>query len=159
MNSTIFHVKASNRRHKNRLSSLHNVVGVTLEGDILDNHIVGYFQTLFTANTDKHRLDSILNMKPCIDVSSSNDLYRDCTIDELTCALMQMHPTKALGLDGIPLLFFQCHWYTVGPSITRALLDALNSNQTPMELNHTYITLILKKAQPWTITNYLPISM
>lgn len=44
------------------LTILHNATGLSLEGDLLDNHIVGYFQTLFTTNTDKGPHDSSLNM-------------------------------------------------------------------------------------------------
>lgn len=40
---------------------------------------------MFTANTDKSPFD--LNMEPRIDDIKSNDLSRDFTVDELTCAL------------------------------------------------------------------------
>lgn len=98
MNSIFFPVKASNRRHKNRLSSIQNAAGVTLEG-------------------------------PRINVSNTRDLAKDFTADEITCDLKQMHPTKALGSDSMPPLFFQHHRHIFGPFITRALLDALNSSQ------------------------------
>lgn len=70
-----------------------------------------------------------------------------------------MHPTKAPDSNGMPPLFFQCHWHIVDPSITKALLDALNLGQIPKDLNHTYFTLIPKKAQPQSITDYRPISL
>lgn len=102
-------------------------MGTTLEGDLLDNHIVSYFQTLFMANIDKVPLDSILNMFPRIDVTMSSELSQDFTENEILRALKQRHPTKALGPDGMPPLFFQHHWHIMGPSITKALLLALNS--------------------------------
>lgn len=67
MNSRFFHVKASDHRQKNRLNSHYNARGTIREGDLLNNHIVGYFQNLFNANTDKDSLDSILNLEPHID--------------------------------------------------------------------------------------------
>lgn len=70
-----------------------------------------------------------------------------------------MHPTKAQGPNGMPPLFFQCHWHIVGSSVTKALLDALNSGQIPRDLNHTYFTLIPKKAQPQSIMDYRLISL
>lgn len=62
MNSRFFHVKASNHRHRNHITSLHNAEGVSLEEDMLDNHIVGCFQTLFFANIKKGSIDFLLTM-------------------------------------------------------------------------------------------------
>lgn len=93
-------------RHKNRLTSLQNTTGVSLEGQPLDNHIVDYFQTLFSTNTDKGNMVFLLNMEPRINETMDVDLFRDFTKDEICRALKQMHPTKAPDLDGMPPIFF-----------------------------------------------------
>lgn len=70
-----------------------------------------------------------------------------------------MHQTKAPGPNGMPLFFYQRHWHIIGPSITKALLLALNSGIFPKDLNYTFITLIPKKKHPLTVADYLPISL
>lgn len=121
MNSRFFHVKASNQRRKNHLTSLQNAVGVRLDGDSLDNHIVGYFQTFSMANADKGPMESLLNMEPRINETMSTKLSRDFTEEEVTKAFKQVHPTKASNPNGMPPLFVQCHWHIIGPSMTKTL--------------------------------------
>lgn len=55
--SKFFHAKSSNRRRRNRIERLQSDGDDWLEGTQLKNHIVAYFQELFTANTDKTPLD------------------------------------------------------------------------------------------------------
>lgn len=45
---------------------------------------------------------------------------------EIKAALDQMHPSKALGPDGLNAAFFQTHWDTVGKDVTAFCLDVLN---------------------------------
>lgn len=66
MNSRFFHSRASNRRCKNSLNSLQNAAGVSLDGEALDNYIINYFQTLFSTNPIKGKMDFLMNMEPQI---------------------------------------------------------------------------------------------
>lgn len=102
MNSSFLHVKASNCRCKNCLTSLQDVIGVSLEGDSLDNHIVNYFQTLFTAIFVKGPMKALLNMEPRINETMSIDLFKVFIEEEVSKALKQMHPTKALNPNRMP---------------------------------------------------------
>lgn len=63
---------------------------------------------------------------------------------EVGLALQQMHATKALGPNGMHLLFFQKHWQIV---YANTVLKILNLGYVPGELNHTFIVLIPKKKQ------------
>lgn len=148
MNSRFFHTKASNRIRKNSLTSLQNATGVNLDGEVLDNHIVYYFQTLLSTNLVKGRMDFLMNMKPRITETVSADISRNFTEDEISQALKQMHLTKAFGPDRMPYLFFSCYWHIIGSFTFKSLLTALNSGQISSALTHTFITLIFKKKQP-----------
>lgn len=64
---------------------------------------------------------------------------------EISIALKQMYLNKAPGPDGMSSIFFQKYWGIVGPTMSAALLQALNSSQLPKHLNHTHISLIPKK--------------
>ena len=51
---------------------------------------------------------------------------------------------KALGLDGMPHLFYQNYWQLVNNDVTQSILKFLNTTTLPSHLNHTYVTLIPK---------------
>lgn len=104
-------------------------------------------------------MESLLNMEPRIHETMSVDLARGFTNDEVVKTLRQVHHSKALGPDAMTCLFFQHHWHIIGLYITKDILLDLNSGQIPLALNHTFITLIIKKIQPLTIVNYHPISL
>lgn len=70
-----------------------------------------------------------------------------------------MHPSKALGSNDMPPLFYQRYWYIVGPKITKAILEDQNTGQFSPELNHTFITLISKREHPSIVINFCPISL
>ena len=46
--------------------------------------------------------------------------------EKIRKVLMDMHPSKALGLDRLPALFFQKFWGILRDDITRAALHILN---------------------------------
>lgn len=70
-----------------------------------------------------------------------------------------MHPTKTLGPDGMPLIFYKKYWHIVRKTITKVVLHVLNTSQLPSNLNHTFITLILKKNQAVRVANFFPINL
>jgi len=70
-----------------------------------------------------------------------------------------MHSSKALGLDGMSLFFFQKYWHIVGPDVTTTVLSVLHSGRCLRKMNFTHIVLILKKNNPQRITDFRPISL
>lgn len=81
------------------------------------------------------------------------------TSHEVERALKQMHPTKALGLDGMPLLFYQHFWPTIGNVVTKTVINFLNRGIIPLKFNETHIVLIPKVKNPQLVTDYRPISL
>ena len=74
-------------------------------------------------------------------------------------ALKQTHPLKALGLDGMPPLFYQQFWPIVGDVVTKTILDFLNYDLYPPNFNETHIVLIPKVKEPKRVTDFRPISL
>lgn len=74
-------------------------------------------------------------------------------------ALKQMDPLKAPGLDGMPPLFFQQFWPTIGEEVTKAVLTCLNSGTIPHSINHTFITLIPKVKSLVRVSEFRPIAL
>ncbi|XP_042950087.1 uncharacterized protein LOC122282202 [Carya illinoinensis] len=128
-------------------------------GDQMDVLITEYFQTLFTA-TDRVDMEDVLSgVEARVTAEMNEELLKPYAAEEVEVALKQMHPSRAPGPDGMPPLFFQKYWGMLGNSITNALLSALNSGMFPSGLNHTFITLIPKKASPSKVADFRPISL
>ena len=70
-----------------------------------------------------------------------------------------MAPIKAPGPDGMPPLFFQHFWPMIEGDVTHSVLSWLNSGTLPYPVNHTFITLIPKKKNPSSVSEYRPISL
>lgn len=49
--------------------------------------------------------------------------------------IFHMHPLKALGPYGLPGLLFQKYWYIIGNDVKKMVLNILNNDQEPAELN------------------------
>ncbi|XP_042958195.1 uncharacterized protein LOC122293790 [Carya illinoinensis] len=77
---------------------------------------------------------------------------------EMATALHQMNPTKAPSPNGMAPIFYQKYWHIVGKDVLSAVLHALNFGKFPVDLNHTFITLISKKKKLEIVANYRLIS-
>ena len=78
---------------------------------------------------------------------------------EVIAALKQMVPLKALGLDGMPSLFFQHFWGVVDQEVTTSILSRLNTSKLPQLVNNNFITLISKVRSPKFVSEHHPISL
>ena len=78
---------------------------------------------------------------------------------EVKQAINQMAPLKAPGPDDMPPLFYQHYWNLIGDDISNTVLHYLNSGTLPKHLNHTFITLVLKKKNPVFASEFRPISL
>lgn len=99
-----------------------------MERDQLDIHIVDYFWSMFSANPIKGSMEFLLAVSRRITNDMNMEVAYDFIVEEINVALKQMHPTKVSRSDAMPSIFYQRHWHIVGPSITKALLQALNSS-------------------------------
>ena len=66
---------------------------------------------------------------------------------------------KALGLDGMPPIFSQHYWESIGDDVVKAVVSCLNSTSIETGLNHTFITLIPKVKSPEFVTEFCPIAL
>lgn len=89
----------------------------------------------------------------------NKQLNKPFSAEEVVEALSQMCPTKALGLDGLPTIFYQKHWQTVKPRVITTCLYIFNMQGIFGPLNYTYITMILKIEKPKKVTDLRPIGL
>lgn len=85
-------------------------------------------------------------------------LEQSFTREEVVEALAQMCPTKAPGLDGLPVAFFS-ETLVLSDGVTTTCLHILNEGGNIQPLNHTYIAMILKLNKPKKLTDFIPISL
>ena len=126
---------------RNRIEVLENLVGERCEeeGEIA-NILIEFYTNLFSSST----LDQIEEALEAI---------------PLELAMKQMDPLKAPGPDGMPPLFFQQFWPTVGEDVIEAVLTCLNSGTIPPSINRTFITLIPKVKSLVKVSEFRPIAL
>ena len=78
---------------------------------------------------------------------------------EVKHALKQMDANTVPGPDGLPPLFYKQFWGKIGKRVSKAILAILNSGTIPINLNHTFITLIPKIQSPRKVLDFRPIGL
>lgn len=68
-------------------------------------------------------------------------------------------PTKPLSLDGMAPIFYQHFWHIINKNVCEVVTRALHRGMCPNALNHTYITLILKKKGLENVFDFWPINL
>lgn len=74
----------------------------------------------------------------------NQELTKAYTAEEITRAIKQKHPDKALGPDGMTTLFYQKFWSICKNEVLYSALHILNHGHNPQSINHTNIVLIPK---------------
>ena len=121
--------------------------------------IVDYYKQLFTSSSPCEIEEVVQFTKKVVTVDMNSCLNREFSKDEVEIALKQMAPLKAPGPDGMPPIFFQHYWESIGDDVVKAVVSCLNSTSIESGLNHTFITLIFKVKSPEFITEFCPISL
>ena len=70
-----------------------------------------------------------------------------------------MFPTKAPGPAGFTAHFFQRHWDLCGEEVTGMVIRLLEGDDSPEDINNTFIILIPKIASPKILGQFRPISL
>ena len=147
-------------RKKNSILGLWNKDGVWCESkESITTTIIAYFEKIYTTSSPT-RINEVTNAIPRRVTNEMNSkLTKTFTSEEVLKALQQLHPTKALGPDGMSAIFFHNYWDIAGPSIINMVLNVLNSNLSMTDINKTNISLIPKTNQPTKMTEFRPISL
>lgn len=122
-NTKYFHRKVDQRRKTNAISKLKDDDGVWWRGEEhCERLLVRYFFDLFSSSMSADITEVCYVVKGKLKPSHVSWCERHFTNLEVKKVLFQMHPIKALGLDGLPALFFQKYWHLVGPNMCNMIL-------------------------------------
>ena len=114
-NTRFFHSQATHRFRRNRIEVLENSRGERCEeeGEVA-NILIEFYENLFSSSIPV-QIEEALEATPLvITAEMNNELSTPFQRSEVDLALKQMNPLKAPGPDGMPPLFFQQFWPTIG---------------------------------------------
>ena len=121
--------------------------------------LIDYYQNLFTSASPSN-MEEVLMAVPIVITDEQNAmLSAEFAKNEVEKAIQQMAPLKAPGPDGLPPLFYQKFWPSIGEDVSKAVLNCLNSGSIPSSINRTFITLIPKVKSPSVVSEFRPISL
>ena len=159
-NTRFFHARASSRFQKNLIEGIFYANEVwQVDHEEIEKVFIEYYLDLFTSSEPSEFAEIVEAVQPKVTQSMNAMLIREFHASEVHKALKQMYPLKAPGPDGMPPLFFQKFWPTVGGLVTKIVLDFLNLGTTPPKFNETHIVLIPKIKSPKRVTEFRPISL
>jgi hypothetical protein len=120
---------------------------------------VEYFSELFTAGPGTNLETCIGHVAKGVTEEMNTELLKIFTKEEIGVAIAQMAALKAPGPDGYTAEFFQKNWDTVGDEVCTSIIEILNSEVMPYDLNMTNIVFIPKTKTPACVTEFRPISL
>ena len=110
-NTNFFHATASQRRRRNRIGGLQNANGEWQENqEDVESIILEYFKGIFKSDQPSNFKASLNAINHRVSLEMNESLTVEFKAEEVWRALKQMHPTKALGPDGMSPIFFQQYW-------------------------------------------------
>ena len=135
-NTRFFHLRASLRRKKNKISKLKRPDGqVTEDADEMSKLATMFYKNLYSSEGVSD-MEVVLDTGPTRVTPEMNDLLLALFDSrEVKEALFQMFPIKAPGPDGFPAHFFQRHWDLCGEEVTSVVLRVLNGEDDPASLD------------------------
>jgi hypothetical protein len=114
---------------------------------------------LFCSEVAETNEDLLQKVKPKVTAEMNERLMAPFTAEEVKKALFAIGDFKASRKDGMHAIFFKKLWPLIGDSVTREVLEALNSSVMPEGWNETTIVLIPKVNETEMITQFRPISL
>ena len=125
----------------------------------VENIILEYFTEIYSTTYPSEFEANLSAVGSRVLEAMNAELLRDFKEEEVWRALIQMHPTKSPGSDGMSPIFYQKYWDMVGPQVIQSVIHILRIGMMPNGLNYTYICLIPKVKSPQKIFEYCPISL
>lgn len=83
--------------------------------------MVDYFSKLLESQGGNGMKEVLTNILSVVSEEMNEDLIRLVCDEEIKLVVLQMHPTKAPGPDGMSPRFYQKHWDVVGLDVCNGI--------------------------------------
>lgn len=110
--------------------------------------VIDYYSDLFKSSCPTEFTELLDAIGPKVSPAMNTMLTCDFQEVEVYKVLKQMYPLKSSIPNGMPPLFFQHFWPTIGNVVTKTVLDFLNLGIIPPKFNDTQIVLVPKIKDP-----------
>lgn len=132
--------------------------------DQLEDAVTCFYQELFQAEPiDLNKVDSLLESIPegFNSQSEHRTLLKPITLDEIRAALKRCPSKSAPGMDGLPYQILQliAHNKLLAPLFVTVYNEALFQQRLPISWTDTCMTLLPKKGDLTSLSNWRPISL
>ena len=130
-------------------------------GDIL-NAMCDFYSNLYeTKNIDDADIDDYLNSTntPILSDELKNVCEQNPSQTEIRNAVFGMKSGKSPGLDGLNSEFYQCFWDDIEHLFTSVINCIYEQQEMSFSQRLAIITLIFKKGDRTSLTNYRPLSL
>ena len=105
-NTKFFHAHASERRKQNTIMGIWDEHGRWCEEkESIAQATVAYFKNIYTTTSPTRVEDVVVTIPTRVSEDMNESLTRVFTREEIATALEQIHPTKALGPNGMSAIF------------------------------------------------------
>lgn len=145
-NTHFFHQRVNIWQHKNTIVEL---LDQNSDGGI-KKVIIDYFKSMSSSQSNPvfGNSEVIDAIEGKVSEEMNRSLVLSFTAEEVKNTLFQTHPSKSLGPDGMPHLFFKKYWPIVGTDASNVVISILSSGQMLRKINFTNVALILKQPHP-----------
>ena len=159
-NSSYFQRRANIHRKKQEITKLKDDAGIWIyePRDIAQKILLDYtehFKSLYRTPRTIHALGL-----PCLISQEDNEqLTRLPATEEIKKAVFDINPSKTPGSDSFSTEFFQHYRELVERELIECIKIFFLHGKLLKEINHTFITLVPKNAQPHMTSHFHPISL
>jgi hypothetical protein len=153
-----FHQVANANRRHNSIDSLTVNGSATSDPNIINSHIVNFYESLFSESSSwRPRVDNLEFEVLSVDEAASlEDPFEEREVREV---ILGMDRDKAPGPDGFTLAFFQDCWDVVKGDFMAVFADFHSHGKFVKCFNSTFISLIPKFHGAKEIKDFRPISL
>jgi hypothetical protein len=154
----MIHQTANANRRNNHIDSLIVNGSPTFDPTILGDHIVNYYDSLFTEPLSwRPQLDNLeFNMLSTTEAASLEEPFDEKEVWEV---IKGMDRDKAPGPDGFSMAFFQECWNVIKGDFMAVFSEFHDRGEFVKSINSTFIALIPKSQGAKEVKDFRPISL
>lgn len=159
-NNKFFHKSLQVKRNKNRVTSILNDQGESIEGDYLVDHFISFYKNLIGTRSNCASIEDIGDyFEKQVPRVMCDEMLKEVSEEEIKKVMFSFGDDKASGPDGYSAKFFKSAWPVIGEEVCIAVKEFFRSGKLLKEVNATLIALIPKVDCPQRVGEFRPIAL